>query len=154
MNRCLSHSTFSVKIYRCPCVWDCVWIRETWNLGNIFQDLLPCRFHVGKMLHAFVKLEEEMAPYSSILAWRIPRTEEPGRLQSTGSWRVRHDWTTEQAFTKWHQVVSWDEWQATEPGGSTQGSICSEPRQLRLTEAEGWAVGQHPGWEGPGLSHH
>ena len=29
--------------------------------------------------------------HSSILAWRIPRTEEPGRLQSMGSQRVRHD---------------------------------------------------------------
>ena len=36
-------------------------------------------------------LEEEMATHSSILAWRIPRTEEPGRLQSMGSQRVRHD---------------------------------------------------------------
>ena len=34
---------------------------------------------------------EEMAAYSSILAWRIPWTEEPGRLQSTGSQRVRQD---------------------------------------------------------------
>ena len=33
-------------------------------------------------------LEKEMATYSSILAWRIPWTEEPGRLQSTGSQRV------------------------------------------------------------------
>ena len=36
-------------------------------------------------------LEKEMATCSSILAWRIPRTEEPGRLQSVGSQRVRHD---------------------------------------------------------------
>ena len=36
-------------------------------------------------------LEKEMATHSSILAWRIPRTEEPGGLQSTGSQRVRHD---------------------------------------------------------------
>ena len=36
-------------------------------------------------------LEKEMASHSSILAWRIPRTEEPGGLQSTGSQRVRHD---------------------------------------------------------------
>ena len=36
-------------------------------------------------------LEKEMATYSSIFAWRIPRTEEPGRLQTTGSQRVRHD---------------------------------------------------------------
>ena len=35
-----------------------------------------------------------MAPHSSILAWRIPWTEEPGRLQSTGSQRVGHDWAT------------------------------------------------------------
>ena len=41
-------------------------------------------------------LEEEMAPHSSILAWRIPRTEESGRLQAMGSRRVRHDQVTEQ----------------------------------------------------------
>ena len=43
-------------------------------------------------------LEEEMAIHSSILAWRIPRTEEPGRLQSMGSQRVRHDWATHTSF--------------------------------------------------------
>ena len=36
-------------------------------------------------------LEKEMATHSSILAWKIPRTEEPDRLQSTGSQRVGHD---------------------------------------------------------------
>ena len=36
-------------------------------------------------------LEEEMATQSSILAWEIPQTEEPGRLQSMGSQRVGHD---------------------------------------------------------------
>ena len=36
-------------------------------------------------------LEKEMETYSSILAWRIPWTEEPGGLQSTGSQRVGHD---------------------------------------------------------------
>ena len=36
-------------------------------------------------------LEKEMATYSTILAWRIPWTEKPGRLQSIGSQRVRHD---------------------------------------------------------------
>ena len=39
-------------------------------------------------------LEKEMAPHSSTLAWKIPWTEEPGRLQSMGSQRVRHDWAT------------------------------------------------------------
>ena len=36
-------------------------------------------------------LEKEMATHSNILAWRISWTEEPGRLQSTGSQRVGHD---------------------------------------------------------------
>jgi len=36
-------------------------------------------------------LEEEMATHSSILAWRVPRTEEPGGLQSTGLQRIGHD---------------------------------------------------------------
>ena len=36
-------------------------------------------------------LEKEMVTHSSILAWRIPWTEKPGRLQSTGSQRVRHN---------------------------------------------------------------
>ena len=39
-------------------------------------------------------LEKEMATHSSTLAWKIPWTEEPGRLQSMGSQRVRHDWAT------------------------------------------------------------
>ena len=38
------------------------------------------------------RLEMEMATYSSVLAWRVPWTEEPGGLQSMGSHRVGHDW--------------------------------------------------------------
>ena len=38
-------------------------------------------------------LEEEMATHSSILAWEIPGTEEPGELSSMGSHRVGHDWS-------------------------------------------------------------
>ena len=37
-------------------------------------------------------LEEGMTAHSSVLSWKTPRTEEPGRLQSIGSQRVRHDW--------------------------------------------------------------
>ena len=39
-------------------------------------------------------LEKEMAPHSSTLAWKIPWTEETGRLQSMGSQKVRHDRAT------------------------------------------------------------
>ena len=47
-----------------------------------------------------VPLEKEMATHSSTLAWRIPKTEKPGRLQSMGSQRVRHDWATNTQVTK------------------------------------------------------
>ena len=50
-------------------------MRETWVQSLGWED----------------PLEEEMATHSSILAWRIPWTEEPGGLQSTGSQRARHD---------------------------------------------------------------
>ena len=44
-------------------------------------------------------LEWEMVPHSSILAWKIPWTKEPGRLQSISSQRVRHNWVTEHTHT-------------------------------------------------------
>ena len=43
-----------------------------------------------------------MATHSSTLAWKLPWTEEPGRLQSMGSLRVRHDWVTSLSlFLSW-----------------------------------------------------
>ena len=50
-------------------------VQETWVLSLGWED----------------PLEKGMATRSSILAWRIPWTEEPGRLQSMGLQRVRHD---------------------------------------------------------------
>ena len=43
-----------------------------------------------------------MAPHSSTLAWKIPRMEEPGRLQSMGSLRVGHDWATSLSIFTFH----------------------------------------------------
>ena len=45
-----------------------------------------------------------MAPHSSTLAWKIPWTEEPGRLQSMGSQRVRHDLVTKQQQQEAYRV--------------------------------------------------
>jgi len=58
-----------VKTKHLPAIWE-TWVR---SLGQ--ED----------------PLEKEMATHSSILAWRIPWTEEPGGIQSTGSQKVRHD---------------------------------------------------------------
>ena len=65
-------SLVAQKVKRPPEMWK-TWI---WSLG--WEDLL----------------EKEMATHSSTLAWKIPWTEEPGRLQSMGSQRVRHNWVT------------------------------------------------------------
>ena len=51
-------------------------------------------------------LEKDMATHSSILAWKIPWTEEPGRLQSMGSQRVRHNLVTEQGSVEFFRENS------------------------------------------------
>ena len=60
------------------------------NLDSILKSrdiILPTNVHLVKTM------EKAMATHSSTLAWRIPWTEEPGRLQSMGLWRVEHDWS-------------------------------------------------------------
>jgi len=52
----------------------------TWNVRSTNQSKLYV-----------LKQEKAMAPHSSTLAWKIPWTEESGRLQSVGSLRVRHN---------------------------------------------------------------
>ena len=49
-------------------------------------------------------LKKGVVTHSSILAWRIPWTEEPGRLQFMGSQRVRHDWATN-TFKGWSRTL-------------------------------------------------
>ena len=55
-------------------------------------------------------LEEGMATHSSILAWRIPWTEEPGGLQFMGSQRVRHDWMTNTQTQLGYYKISGQTW--------------------------------------------
>ena len=66
----LSTSLVAQRVKRLPTMW------ESWVQSLGWEDLL----------------EKEMATHPSILAWKIPWTEEPGRLQSTGSQRVGHDY--------------------------------------------------------------
>ena len=63
----------------CSVTQSC-WIVKSWTRLSDFT----CTFH-------FHALEKEMATHSSILAWRIPGTEEPSGLPSMGSHRVGHD---------------------------------------------------------------
>ena len=66
-----------------------------------------------------VKLEKAMATHSSTLAWKIPWTEEPDRLQSMGSLRVEHDWATSLSlFTFMHWRRKWQPTPVFLPGDS------------------------------------
>ena len=68
---------------------------------------------------AFQLQEKAMAPHSSTLAWKIPRMEEPGRLQSMGSPRVGHDWATSLSlFTFLHWRRKWQPTPVLLPGKS------------------------------------
>ena len=69
--------------------------------------------------------EKVMAPHSSTLAWKIPWTEEPGKLQSMGSLRVRHDWATSLSlFTFMHLRRKWQPTPVFLPGDSQgRGSL-------------------------------
>ena len=60
------------------------------------EPTCQCRRHKRHEFNPWVRkipLEKEMATHSSIIACRIPWTEEPGGLQFMGSQRVRHDWS-------------------------------------------------------------
>ena len=65
------------------------------------------------------KTEKAMALHSSTLAWKIPRMEEPGRLQSMGSLRVGHNWATSLSiFTFMHWRRKWQPTPVFLPGES------------------------------------
>ena len=84
------------------CIWPCLFNLHTYScLENPVDRGAWWAAAIGShrvghdrsdlaCMHA---LEKEMATYSSILAWRIPGTEEPGGLLPLGSHRVRHDWS-------------------------------------------------------------
>ena len=62
--------------------------------GSDSEESICNEQDLGSILGWEDPLEEGMATHSSILAWRIPWTEEPGRLHSMGSQRVGHNWAT------------------------------------------------------------
>ena len=71
------------------------------------RPLYLCFLHPN-LLRTEHHVEKAMATHSSTLAWKIPWMEEPGRLQSMGSLRVGHDWTTSfSLFTFMHWRRKW-----------------------------------------------
>ena len=80
------------------------------------------------VISAWLWLEKEMATHSSVLAWRIPGTGEPGGLPSMGSHRVGHDWSDLAAAAVWL-------WQRNSciPSHTTWRSMNSPPIILSLS---------------------
>ena len=71
-----------------------IWIFINSIRGRTFARNYSTWGHTTEWLHFhFYALEREMATHSSVLAWRIPGTGEPGGLLSMGSHRVGHDWS-------------------------------------------------------------
>ena len=82
---------------------------------TVFCQNCPLHFLVSTR----ILLEKAMAPHSSTLAWKIPWMEEPGRLLSTGSLRVGHDWATSLSlFTFMHWRRKWQPTPVFLPGES------------------------------------
>ena len=78
---------------------------DKWKLKSaVSQNCMQSIFFLNSITKSSAMIKEKaMAPHSSTLAWRIPWMEEPGRLQSMGSRRVRHDWATSlPLFTSMH----------------------------------------------------
>ena len=116
---CLKPKGRSIEIYSWKIellgwiIWDCCFPRsEAVKFGNLVQP-------------SIVGPEKAMAPHSSTLAWKIPWTEEPGRLRSMGSLRVGHDWATSLSlFTFMHWRRTWQPTLVFLPGESQgRGSL-------------------------------
>ena len=84
-----------------------------------------------------------MAPHSSTLAWKIPWTEEPGKLQTMGSLRVGHDWATSLSlFTFMHWRRKWQPTPVFLPGESQRWGSLVGFRPWGRTESETTEVTQ------------
>ena len=74
-------------------------IRRTSLVAQMVKCLLTMQETQVQSLGQENLLEKEMTSHCRILAWKIPWMEEPGRLQSMGSQRVRHHWATSFSFS-------------------------------------------------------
>jgi len=85
-------------------VWGLVWLVEFGCLVCWFTFNFKQVWHLKLFspLSQEDPLEEEMATHSSILAWEIPWTEDPGGLQFTGWQRIRHNWTHRHDWAQTH----------------------------------------------------
>ena len=99
-------------------------MRETWVQSLGWED----------------PLEKEMATHSSVLAWRIPGTGEPGGLPSMGSHRVRHDWSDLAAAAAadwfWYLVMDREAWRDSVHGVAKSRTRLSSWTELKWNKLD------------------
>ena len=104
-------------------------VAKSWTRLSDF----PFTFH-------FHALEKQMATHSSVLAWRIPGTGEPGGLPSLGSHRVGHDWSDlAAAAAAASQQVMQGRYYCTHPLSQVEGKQLAQDKQLEYGRAGIWS---------------
>ena len=127
------------KHIKCNTSWKCtLFDAHIWMSSQVAQMVkcLPATWETWVWSLGWEDpLEKEMATHSSTLAWKIPWTEEPGRLQSMGSQRVGHNWATSLSFFMFFLIL---------------GSAESVPQARMRLEHLPWGIPEHLSfhWEG------
>ena len=100
-------------------------------------ELLIAKFRLKLNTARPFRSEKAMAPHSSTLAWKIPWTEEPGRLQSMRSLRAGHDWASSLSlFTFMHWSRKWQPTPVFLPGESQGRGLLVGCRLWGRTESD------------------
>ena len=137
-----SLQTYGLLPTRLLCPWDSPGKSTGMGFHTLLQGMVPTQesnpglLHCRKILYQLghqgniypwygFQVEKSMAPHSSTLAWKIPWTEERGRLQSMRSLRVGHNWETSLSlFTFMHWRRKWKPTLVFLPGESQgRGSL-------------------------------
>ena len=116
----LAWRILSITLLACEWVHLCSSLNILWHCLSLCFSAFWLRSQTVKRLSTMWEtrvrslgredsLEKEMAIHSSTIAWKIPWTEEPGRLQSMGSQRVGHDWATSRSRSRSHSLgLEWN----------------------------------------------
>ena len=120
-------------------------LKESTENHSFLQVLIQVYFlQFCKCTKLSVLMEKAMAPHSSTLAWKIPCTEEPDRLQSMGSLKVGHDRATSLSlFTFMHWRRKWQPTPVFLPGESQGRGSLMGCRLWGRTESDMTEVTQH-----------
>ena len=106
-SHCMRASEKAMALHSSTLAWKIPWVEEPGRLQSMRSRRVGHDWATSLSLFTFTfhfhALEKEMATHSSVLAWSIPGTGEPGGLPSMGSHRVGHDWS-DLAAAAWEPI--------------------------------------------------